>query len=132
MLSPRGLRQAVLVDFNFISFQGLTCNFVKRKCQPELKMSAQSLAQERKGKQSVQKRSRYISTVDIQHSTSSSTRNVRITQNIHAFSWGYVVKKNLDDISSGKSGGISVYQLGVPMVYGNHNGSLCHCQWRLL
>ena len=96
------------MNFNLINFQGPTCNFVKRKFQPELKMSAQSLAQERKGKQSVQKRSRYISTVDIQHSTSSSTRNVRITQNIHAFSWGYVVKKNLDD-SSGKSGGISVY-----------------------
>ena len=91
------------------SSMGSSCNFVKRKCLPELKISAQSLAQERKGKQSVQKRSRYISTVDIQHSTSSSTRNVRITQNIHAFSWGYVVKKNLDDISSGKSGGISVY-----------------------
>ena len=91
-----------------MNFQGPSRNFVQRKCLPELKISAQSLAQERKGKQSVQKRSRYISTVDIQHSTSSSTRNVRITQNIHAFSWGYVVKKNLDD-SSGKSGGISVY-----------------------
>ena len=88
---------------NFMNSQGPTCNFDTRKCLPELKISAQLLAQERKGKQSVQKRSRYISTVDIQHSTSSSTRNVRITQNIHAFSWGYVVKKNLDDIAPVKA-----------------------------